>query len=97
MVRPPATSSCPPAPAPATPPARASSAPATPPSSPATSPGDYFTLVALNFADTTALDHAIAADLRRYHYKVVQVIPYGIEIPPLGQGTYVIYRYEPGQ
>ncbi|HXZ77689.1 MAG TPA: glycosyltransferase family 39 protein [Streptosporangiaceae bacterium] len=57
----------------------------------------YFTLVALNFADTTALDLAIRADLRRYHYKVAQVIPYGIEVPPLGQGTYVIYRYEPAQ
>jgi Dolichyl-phosphate-mannose-protein mannosyltransferase len=57
----------------------------------------YFTLVALNFADTTSLDLAIRADLRRYHYKVLQVIPYGIEVPPLGQGTYVIYRYEPGQ
>jgi hypothetical protein len=57
----------------------------------------YFTLVALNFADTTSLDLAIRADLRRYHYKVLQVIPYGIEVPPLGQGTYVIYRYEPAQ
>jgi Dolichyl-phosphate-mannose-protein mannosyltransferase len=57
----------------------------------------YFTLVALNFADTTALDHAIRADLRRHHYKPVQVVPYGIEVPPLGQGTYVIYRYEPAQ
>jgi hypothetical protein len=57
----------------------------------------YFTLVALNFADTTALDLAIRADLRRYHYKPVQVIPYGIEVPPLGEGTYVIYRYEPAQ
>jgi hypothetical protein len=57
----------------------------------------YFKLVALNFADTTALDHAIRADLRRHHYQPVQVVPYGIEVPPLGQGTYVIYRYEPAQ
>jgi Dolichyl-phosphate-mannose-protein mannosyltransferase len=57
----------------------------------------YFSLVALNFADTTPLDHAIAADLRRHHYKPVQVVPYGIEVPPIGQGTYVIYRYEPSR
>jgi hypothetical protein len=57
----------------------------------------YFTLVALNFADTTALDHAIRADLSRHHYHPIQVVPYGIEVPPLGQGTYVIYRYEPAQ
>jgi 4-amino-4-deoxy-L-arabinose transferase-like glycosyltransferase len=57
----------------------------------------YFSLVALNFTDTTPLDHAIAADLRQHHYKPIQVIPYGIEVPPLGQGTYVIYRYEPGR
>ena len=57
----------------------------------------YFSLVALNFADTTALDHAIRADLRRYHYEPAQVIPYGVEVPPFGQGTYVIYKYEPPQ
>jgi hypothetical protein len=58
----------------------------------------YFSLVALNFADTTALDHRIAADLRRNrHYHIIQVVPYGIEVPPLGQGTYVIWRYEPHQ
>jgi len=57
----------------------------------------YFKLVALNFADTTSLDLAIRADLRRHHYKVLQVIPYGIEVPPIGQGTYVIYRYEPAR
>ncbi len=49
----------------------------------------YFTLVALNYADTMSLDHAIAADLKSSgQYRVVQVIPYGT-------GTYVIYRYEP--
>src|SRR5262245_5828405 len=57
----------------------------------------YFSLVVLNFADTTALDHAIRADLDRYHYEPVSVIPYGIEVPPLGQGTYIIYKYEPPQ
>ncbi|HEV8276748.1 MAG TPA: glycosyltransferase family 39 protein [Streptosporangiaceae bacterium] len=55
----------------------------------------YFTLVALNFADTTPLDHQIRASLRRNHYQPVQVIPYGTEIPPIGQGTYVIYQPEP--
>jgi hypothetical protein len=51
----------------------------------------YFSLVALNFADTTALDKAIRADLRhnrRYH--IIDVVPYGPE-----HGTYVIWRYEP--
>ena len=57
----------------------------------------YFSLVALNFADTTALDRAIAADLRHNPaYHIIQVVPYGIEVPPVGQGTYVIWRYEPG-
>jgi Dolichyl-phosphate-mannose-protein mannosyltransferase len=55
----------------------------------------YFSLVALNYADTTALDHAITADLRSNpHYHIVQVVPYGIEVPPIGQGTYVIWRYK---
>jgi len=48
----------------------------------------YFTLVALNFADTTALDHRIRADLRRdHHYRVVEVVPYG-------PGPYVIWQYQ---
>ena len=56
----------------------------------------YFTLVALNFTDTTGLDQQIVADLRRNpRYRKIQVVPYGIEIPPIGQGTYVIWRYEP--
>jgi hypothetical protein len=56
----------------------------------------YFSIVALNFADTTALDHSIRADLARNpSYHIVQVVPYGIEVPPIGQGTYVIWRYEP--
>jgi Dolichyl-phosphate-mannose-protein mannosyltransferase len=46
----------------------------------------YFSLVALNFADTTALDHLIRGDLRRSgHYKLKYVIPYGLN------GTYVIW------
>jgi Dolichyl-phosphate-mannose-protein mannosyltransferase len=56
----------------------------------------YFSLLALNFADTTTLDRQIAAELRRsHHYHIIDVIPYGIEVPPIGQGTYVIWRYEP--
>ena len=55
----------------------------------------YFSVVALNFIDTTGLDHQIAADLRRNpHYHVVQVVPYGMEIPPVGQGSYVIWQYQ---
>ncbi len=57
----------------------------------------YFSLVALNYTDTTGLDRQIAADLRRnHHYHIIQVIPYGIEIPPIGQGTYVIWQYQAG-
>ena len=56
----------------------------------------YFSIVALNYADTTTLDRQITADLRRsHHYKIIAVVPYGIEVPPIGQGTYVIWRYEP--
>jgi len=55
----------------------------------------YFSLVALNFTDTTGLDQQIVADLHRNrHYRLVEVVPYGIEIPPIGQGTYNIWRYE---
>jgi hypothetical protein len=55
----------------------------------------YFYLVALNNADTASLDLRIDADLRRWNYHIVQVVPYGIEVPPIGKGTYVIWRYEP--
>jgi hypothetical protein len=52
---------------------------------------NYFSLVALNFADTTALDRQLAADLARNpHYKKILVVPYGP-----APGTYVIWRYEP--
>jgi 4-amino-4-deoxy-L-arabinose transferase-like glycosyltransferase len=55
----------------------------------------YFSLVALNFSDTTALDHRINADLlQNHHYHIIDVLPYGPG--PLGPtpGTYVIWRYE---
>ena len=36
----------------------------------------YFSLVALNFTDTTGLDRQIAADLRRnHHHHIIQVVP----------------------
>ncbi|HZC63405.1 MAG TPA: glycosyltransferase family 39 protein [Streptosporangiaceae bacterium] len=55
----------------------------------------YFSYVALNFADTSALDHGLATLLHRNpHYHTIQVVPYGIEVPPFGQGTYVIWKYE---
>jgi Domain of unknown function (DUF4118)/Dolichyl-phosphate-mannose-protein mannosyltransferase len=71
-----------------------------------TSPGDpgtfamyitegYFSLVALNFTDTVSLDHSITSDLRRNpHYHIIEVVPYGTEVPPYGQGTYVIWQYK---
>jgi hypothetical protein len=50
----------------------------------------YFSLVALNFADTTTLDHQLARDLKHNHrYHLIEVIPYGTG------GTYVLWRYEP--
>ena len=56
----------------------------------------YFSLVAMNFSDTVALDKSIAADLRRnHHYHIIQIVPYGAgPSAPIGQGTYVIWRYE---
>jgi Dolichyl-phosphate-mannose-protein mannosyltransferase len=56
----------------------------------------YFSVVALNFADTTALDRQIRADLARSHYHIVEVVPYN---PPGTSGTdlhgtYVIWRYK---
>ena len=51
----------------------------------------YFSLVALNFTDTTALDLVIAKHLHaNRHYHIIDVIPYGPS-----PGTYVIWRYEP--
>jgi hypothetical protein len=55
----------------------------------------YFSLIALNYTDTTSLDRQITADLRRnHHYHIIQVVPYGTEIPPIGLGTYVIWQYQ---
>ena len=56
----------------------------------------YFSLVALNFADTTALDHRIRADLsQNHHYKIIEVIPYGPGPRGPAPGTYVVWRFEP--
>lgn len=53
---------------------------------------NYFSLVALNFSDTTTLDLKIKADLAANpHYKKILVVDYGP-----APGTYVIWRYEPG-
>lgn len=55
----------------------------------------YFSYVALNFTDTSALDHGLATLLHRNpHYHTIQVVPYGTEVPPYGLGTYVIWKYE---
>jgi hypothetical protein len=56
----------------------------------------YFSYVALNYADTTSLDHQITANLHHNpHYHIISVVPYGSEVPPFGQGTYIIWRYIP--
>ncbi len=56
----------------------------------------YFSYVALNYADTTALDHKITTDLdHNPHYQRIGVVPYGTEVPPIGLGTYVIWRLVP--
>jgi 4-amino-4-deoxy-L-arabinose transferase-like glycosyltransferase len=57
---------------------------------------NYFSLVALNFSDTTSLDHSIAADLdRNPRYHKVEVIPYGPGSAGPTIGEYVIWQYEP--
>ena len=51
----------------------------------------------LNFADTAPLAHAISTSVGRNHFKGIQVIPSCTKLPPLRQGTYVIFRPRPGQ
>jgi len=54
----------------------------------------YFSYVALNFADTTALDYGLAAEIRRNpRYQLIRVIPYGTETEATHQGTYIVWRY----
>jgi hypothetical protein len=56
----------------------------------------YFSLIALDFSDTTSLDQRIAADIHRnHHYQPIEVVPYGPGPPGPAPGTYVIWRYEP--
>jgi dolichyl-phosphate-mannose-protein mannosyltransferase len=56
----------------------------------------YFSIIALNFADTTSLDSSIAADIKRNpHYHAVQVVPYGVGPSGPEPGEYVIWQYEP--
>jgi hypothetical protein len=56
----------------------------------------YFSLIALNFADTTSLDESIVADIRRnHHYHAIQVVPYGVGPVGPAPGKYVIWKYEP--
>jgi hypothetical protein len=53
----------------------------------------YFSLIAINFSDTTSLDHSIAADIKHDHnYKAVEVIPFGEGPRGPAPGTYVIYE-----
>jgi len=53
----------------------------------------YFSFIALNFTDTTALDHHIATLVHRSrYYTTVDVVPYYIGST---KGTYIIYKYEP--
>ena len=53
----------------------------------------YFSLIALNFTDTTALDHHIATLVHQSrYYTTVAVVPYLLGST---KGTYIIYKYEP--
>ena len=54
----------------------------------------YFSLIALNFTDTTSLDHSIAADIKHNpHYQPVEVVPFGEGPRGPTPGTYVIWKY----
>jgi MFS family permease len=53
----------------------------------------YFSLIALSFSDTTALDQSILADIKKNpSYHRIQIVPYG-NGPAMG--TYLIWRYVP--
>lgn len=55
----------------------------------------YFSLIALNFTDTTSLDHALAADIHRNrHYHTIEVVPYGPGPAGPASGTWVIWQYQ---
>jgi hypothetical protein len=56
----------------------------------------YFSLIALNFADTTVLDHQLRADIQRSGRYTsganVLVVPYGPDPGTDVVGTYIIWR-----
>ncbi len=53
----------------------------------------YFSLIALNFADTTSLDHSIAADIKHdQNYRKAEIVPYGEGPRGPALGTYLIYE-----
>jgi hypothetical protein len=54
----------------------------------------YFATVALNFTDTTTLDHKLSRELKgNPHYCIVRVVPYGFRPDGTTPGTYVIWQY----
>ncbi len=56
----------------------------------------YFATVALNFTDTTTLDHKLSRELKgNPHYCIVRVVPYGFGPDGVTPGTYVIWQYRP--
>jgi Dolichyl-phosphate-mannose-protein mannosyltransferase len=60
----------------------------------------YFSYVALNFADTTALDRDLATELncdRQYHKIRPIIVPYSPEAGPTSQGLYLIWHYQPSR
>jgi Dolichyl-phosphate-mannose-protein mannosyltransferase len=58
----------------------------------------YFATVALNFADTTTLDHKLSRELKENpHYCFVRVVPYGFGPDGTTPGTYVIWQYRANQ
>jgi len=58
----------------------------------------YFSLIALNFSDTTSLDHSIRLDIKQNpNYRPVEVIPFGVGPRGPAPGTYVIWKYQPPQ
>jgi len=56
----------------------------------------YFATVALNFTDTTTLDHALSHELKQDpRYCIVRVVPYGFGPDGKTPGTYVIWQFRP--
>jgi hypothetical protein len=54
----------------------------------------YFAYVALNFADTTALDNGLASEIRHNHrYRLISIIPYSTGTNATDRGIYIIWQY----